>query len=344
MQHNKKYWIERSILLEKKLLNKGESYVKDLDVIYGKISLDIEKDLRVWYSKFAKNNSISIIEAKKWLNANELKEFKWTVEEYVKHAEKFGVNKQWIKQLENASAKYHISRLEVIKMQLQNQLEKLNQIQLDGVSNTMKDIYTEGYFNTLYDFQVAFGVGFSLSKFNTDELDKILAKPWAIDGANFSDRIWNNKTALVNTLHQELTSMVVRGEDPAKTINRVASRLNANKSNASRLVMTESAYFASKSQEDSYNASGVEKYQLLATLDNRTSEICESIDGEIFLMKDYEPGVTAPPFHPNCRTTTIPYYDDTEVGTRIARGANGTTYAVPNNITYDEWYKTYVNK
>ena len=59
-----------------------------------------------------------------------------------------------------------------------------------------------------------------------------------------------------------------------------------------------------------YERMGVEKYQLVATLDLRTTEICISLDGKVFFVKDYERGVTAPPFHINCRTTTVPYYDD----------------------------------
>ncbi len=74
--------------------------------------------------------------------------------------------------------------------------------------------------------------------------------------------------------------------------------------------MTESAYFGQQAQKQCFNELGVEKYEIVATLDSRTSEICQEKDGMIFDMKDYEPGVTAPPFHVNCRSTTAPYFDD----------------------------------
>ena len=67
--------------------------------------------------------------------------------------------------------------------------------------------------------------------------------------------------------------------------------------NAGRLVMTEEAYFSSAAQKDCFNELGVEQYEIVATLDSRTSEICRNLDGKVFPMKDYQAGVTAPPFH-----------------------------------------------
>ena len=55
-------------------------------------------------------------------------------------------------------------------------------------------------------------------------------------------------------------------------------------------------------------------------------------------MKEFEPGVTAPPFHVNCRSTTAPYFDDEfSLGERAARGEDGKTYYVPSDMTYKEW-------
>lgn len=68
------------------------------------------------------------------------------------------------------------------------------------------------------------------------------------------------------------------------------------------------------------------------------------MDGKHFPMKDYEPGVTAPPFHPWCRSVTVPYFDDDfDVGERAARDEDGETYYVPGNMTYKEWKKSFVN-
>ena len=107
--------------------------------------------------------------------------------------------------------------------------------------------------------------------------------------------------------------------------------------------MTESAFFASASQKDCYNDLDVEKYEIVATLDLKTSKTCRYLDGKVFEMKDYEVGVTAPPFHNYCRTVTAPYFDDELANEkRIARSSDGQVYYVDANIKYNEWYKKYV--
>ena len=99
---------------------------------------------------------------------------------------------------------------------------------------------------------------------------------------------------------------------------------------------------ASVAQKDAFNELDVEEYEIVATLDSHTSEICQELDGQHFPMKDYQAGVTAPPFHVWCRSCTVPYFDDDfSSGERAARDADGNTYYVPDNMTYKEWKKEY---
>ena len=285
-------------------------------------------------------------EARKMLNSGELKEFKWTVEDYIKHGQANAKNRLWEKELENASARFHISRLESLKLQTQQSLEVLYGNQLDIVDKTMRNVYSGSYYRTAFEIQRVIGIGSMFDRLDERRLNLVVNKPWAVDGVNFSNRIWKNKEKLVNELHNTLTRNIISGADPAKAIRELKDKLNVSRSAAGRLIMTESAYFSSVAQKDMFNELDVEKYQIVATLDNRTSEICSGIDGKVFDMKDYNAGVTAPPFHPNCRTTTIPYFDDwEEVGVkpeRVARDEEGNNYYVPADMTYKEWEKKYV--
>ena len=137
---------------------------------------------------------------------------------------------------------------------------------------------------------------------------------------------------------------IITGADPQKAIDAIAKKMNTSKSNAGRLVMTEEAYFSSAAQGKSYHDLGVEQYEVLATLDDATSEICQNLDGKVFDMKDYKAGGTAPPFHVRCRSTTVPHLDEEiwGVGKRAARGKDGKTYYVPDNMAYKEWKKRFV--
>lgn len=342
---NSSYWQDRFIQVEAVSHNKGIKAYSEIENIYQKAQLELESKINTWYQRFAINNDVSMAEARKMLNAKELKELKWTVEDYIKYGKENALNKQWVKELENASARFHISRLESLKLQTQQSLEVLYGNQLDVVDKTMQSIYSESFYRTAFEIQKGFGVGFVFDKLDENRLSKVIGKPWAMDGVNFSNRIWKNKEKLINELHGTLVRNIISGADPAKAIKEIENKMNVSRSAAGRLIMTESAYFSSVAQKDMFNELDVEKYQIVATLDNRTSEICSELDGKVFDMKDYEAGVTAPPFHPNCRTTTIPYFDDwEELGVdpeRIARDEEGNNYYVPADMTYQEWKKKY---
>ena len=113
---------------------------------------------------------------------------------------------------------------------------------------------------------------------------------------------------------------------------------------AGRLVQTEQAYFHARSSLDCFSELGVDKLEFIATLDSRTSEICQSMDGVVFAAKDSEIGVNVPPLHPNCRSVTAPYFeDDAGRGMRAARDPEtGKTYYVPDNIAYKQWRGKFV--
>ncbi|WP_074143827.1 minor capsid protein [Clostridioides difficile] len=341
MKH-KDYWRKRFEQLEEAQNNKSVKYYLELEKQYKLAINSIEKDILAWYNRFAKNEGISLLEAKKLLNTRELEEFKWSVEEYIRHGKENAINQKWMKELENASARVHITRLEALKLQIQQQVEVLYGNELDGIDKLMRDIYTSGYYHTAFNVQQGVNVGWSLMSLDTNRINKIISKPWAIDGLNFSERIWGKyRPTLVNELHTKLTQSIIRGENPKNLVNDFAKRFNVSKSQAKNLIMTESAFFASASRKDCFSDLEVEKYEIIATLDLRTSNICRELDGKIFDMKDYQVGITAPPFHCRCRTTTAPWFEDEE-GYRAARGEDGKTYYVPSSMKYNEWYEKYV--
>lgn len=345
--NNSDYWINRFGQLESATNKEAMEAYRDVEEIYQKAQTELEDKINTWYQRFATNNQISMAEARKLLTTGEMKELKWSVEEYIKHGKENSISGQWAKELENASARFHVSRLEALKLQTQQSIEALYGNQLDIVDSAMRKAYSQRYYRTAFEFQKGFGVGFAVDRLDENTLSNIINKPWAVDGYNFSKRIWTNKEKLIDELHSSLTRNIITGADPAKAIKEIKSKMGVSSNAAGRLIMTESAYFGSVAQKDMLNNLDVEKYEIVATLDSKTSEICRSLDGKVFDMKDYQAGVTAPPFHPYCRTTTAPYFDDwEELGVdreRVARNDKGKNYFVDGDMTYKEWEKEFVN-
>ena len=246
--------------------------------------------------------------------------------------------------LSNASSRVHISRLEQMRTNLRGASVNLFGTENKILGEEIKNACTERYDLNNFVFQKGIGVGFDIAEINQDKLDILVSKPWANDGKNFSSRLWTQKEQMVSNLYNQLVRVCVGGsmKEAVETMMRYLDIEVENKmATARRLINTEMAYFTSEAQKMSYKELGCEQYEIVATLDGKTSHICQDMDGKVFDIKDFTAGITAPPFHPNCRSTTCPYFNDefTEGETRAAKDRSGQTFKVPADMKYLDWRK-----
>ena len=338
--NNADYWARRLKIMEDAIKDQSYEYVKNLEQQFDAAIAQIDIQMRAWYQRFSDNNDgISYAEAQKLLTATELKEFKWTVQQYIKAGQEHAISGAWAKELENVSARVHISRLESLKIQLRQQAEILTQARVKVSTDASIWSYIQSYYHTAFEVQHGLGVGWTLQAVNAEMVKKVLSRPWTVDNQTFTARCWTDKTKLVETVNRELTCMIATGEAPEKAIEAISKRFNVSKKNAGRVVMTESAYFSSAAQKDCFNELGVEKYSVVGTLDTKTCNTCGDMSGKVFKMSEYCVGSTAPPFHPWCRCCTAPYFDDMEgVGEQYAQKVKtGESYKLPKDIAYNEW-------
>lgn len=348
MPNNAEYWRKRFKQLEEATHRKDASFITKLERVFVEAADNLDFALYKFFSRFSDMEHVSLTEANRILNSEELKAFKMSVDEYIKLGEKQNIeySPEINKLLEEASLKFRVTRLEAISYEMAAIIGKLTGNEHSLMYEEFANRYRDRYYQTAFTIFKNYGVGVTFAKINEDTLDNILKTPWTADGTNFSTRIWNNQVKLINTLTNVLSDACIRGSGYAETSERFAKQMHTNMTNAARVVTTESAFFSSQAQKDCFNELGAEEYEIIATLDNVTDEECGELDGKVFKMDDFKAGSTAPPFHPNCRCTTAPYFDDSDIpgyveGTRTARNGNSKTYRVPRNMTYKEWEKKY---
>lgn len=331
------YWARRMETLNEAQLAKGGDYIKKMNEEYAKAMASIQRDINVFYQRFATNNSVSLAEARQMLKAGELKEFKWSVEDYIQKGRENAIDQRWMKELENASIKARVSRLEALQVQMRQQVEMLAASKQKGITDLLGNkIYKDNYYHSIFELQKGAGFGSSFAKLDSRFIDNVLTTPWAPDGANFSSRIWKDRAKLVAELQTTLLQGFIRGDPSDKLIQQLMVRMGVSRSNAERLVLTEAAFFSGHSRRTAYTELGVDEFKNVATLDKRTSTICKTMDGTVFKVSEAQPGVNCAPFHSRCRTVDIPHYDG-NVNERTARGDDGQTYDVPGDMTYKEW-------
>ena len=335
------YWTKRFEEEEKQRNISNKAYTKEIERQYKIAENKIKSDIEKWYIRIADNNQISLADAKKLLTKDELKEFKWTLAEYTQKA-KSGA---WKKELENASARIHIQRLEALQLQVKNSIETLRNKENEMLEDYLIKNYEDTYYHSLYEISKGLNLKTSFATLDKNKINQVITKPWLKDGKNFSDRIWQDKEQLINTLRTKITQSFITGstlDEAVEDISKFVSDKIKNKEYvARRLLETESAAYASKAQIEAFKSIDVEKYEIVATLDLHTSEICQEMDGKVFNISDQEIGVTVPPFHSHCRTVIAPYFDDES--TRASRDENGE-YKEVKYMNYKEWKDQYIKK
>ncbi len=335
------YWTKRFEEEEKQRNISNKAYVKEIEKQYKIAENKIKSDIEKWYIRIADNNQISLADAKKLLTKDELKEFKWILAEYTQKA-KSGA---WKKELENASARVHIQRLEALQLQVKNSIETLRNKENEMLEDYLIKNYEDTYYHSLYEISKGLNLKTSFATLDKNKINQVIIKPWLKDGKNFSDRIWQDKEQLINTLRTKITQSFITGstlDEAVEDISKFVSDKIKNKEYvARRLLETESAAYASKAQIEAFKSIDVDKYEIVATLDLHTSEICQEMDGKVFNISDQEIGVTVPPFHSHCRTVIAPYFDDEP--TRASRDENGE-YKEVKYMNYKEWKDQYIKK
>lgn len=340
---NADYWRGRFSILEDSAHREAQRTIQDMEELYLDAQRLVQKEIESWYARFAVNNQISLTDARKWLTAGQLEEFHWSVEQYIKIGEQAGLDAAWLKKLENASARFHISRLEAIQTGIQQQLELLYGNQVDSLDALLKKVVGNGYTHTAFEVQKGVGLGWDITGLDQKKLETLLSKPWTTDGRTFRDRCWLNKNDLVGSVSKSLTQGLLRGDSPSKITTAIQKQFGVHRYKAGRLVNTETTYFNAVATKECYKDLDVEMVEIIETLDSHTCSICGGLDGKVIPISQYEPGVTVPPFHPNCRGTTAPAIDPKYAGERAARNADGDVYYVPANMKYADWVQTFVN-
>lgn len=334
---SERYWRERA---ERMLLDeerKGADLIRALTGFYSNTGSRLQADMDAFYLRYAKDNKISLESARRLLAPNEQESFQQALSHYRSTSQRLGFGKEHENYLRLLAGRASITRQQALHTQARQRVEALFRDGEAAFSSTLQSVYTGSY-------QAAgreLGISGDFARMDTQTVERLLRTPWL--GENYSSRLWKHKTMLVEQLEELIPRAFATGENSRVLGQQLAERLSVSLSAGERLARTEVNRAANESARLAYHTAGVDKYEYLATLDRRTSEVCASLDGKTFLVSDAQAGRNYPPMHPNCRSTTIPYFASDEFDgeyTRAARKADGSHYTVSSSMNYDQWKKT----
>ena len=299
---NKSYWLKRSEELDKVATKVEKEVMKELSALYRDAFRSIEKEVNDFMMQYAKDHKLDYATVTQTLTPIDLAEYNQKIEEL--YAMYRDTGSEYIKiEIDRLNARAKITRLQALQDAINVELTKVTHEYQMTLEDTLIGLFTEQY------KEVSELLGIMAPVINREAIKTIIEYPYA--GKMFSDRIWDNKDALVKHIKQNLTAGIIRGDSIQKMSRQLKKDLNVLYYQAERLVRTETNYAMNQGHLKGYEDSGVvEKYEFLAAIDSRTSKLCKNQNGKVYKLSDATVGVNFPPLHPHCRSTVIPVLED----------------------------------
>lgn len=335
----KQYWKGRAEQRELEAQLIASKYLARMDEALREAQQDILRQIEAFYARYSVDYQVPLSEARKYLTAKELSDFKNIDLKRFREMSLAG-NPEYDRILDATGYRARISRLESLNLSIEMRMAELyggaNGLQSYTYTG-LQDVYQNSYYKTMYDITSQGAFAGAVAALDDKTMKNILTYNWS--GKEFSKRIWGHQEAVRQSIRRELERGFASGRSIQKTTKAIMDVTNVSKSKTEALVRTEANYFHNAAAQQSYTDADIDRYEILATLDNRTSKICRAQDGKVYPQKDYEPGENAPPFHVRCRSTTIPYFDEAEYMQQEKRqSADGLI----DSVTYEEWYESKV--
>lgn len=298
-QKQRNAWIEAAKEQVLKNAKKTDGCEAELMMLYDECAYSLEKEIRAFYQKFAKDNQLSEAEAGQLLSGKEWSSWRKTIEGYLSEIDESGKDSKIALELNTLAAKTQLSRKEQLLSNVYHNMAQLAGRSEKELDSLLSDLVRTNYDRKSYDLQNILKVGFTVGKVDEQMLRGILEFPWS--GERFSKRIWGNTDKLAALARREITYGFMAGSSVDKMTDIIAKEMQTGRYQARRLVRTESIYFANQGQMAAYKQAGIRKYQWLGG----GCEDCARLNGMVFDVDAAIAGENLPPLHPNCKCTTI---------------------------------------
>ncbi|MDG4961501.1 polymorphic toxin type 50 domain-containing protein [Lactococcus raffinolactis] len=335
------YWQKRAIKAEKKV-NDGAKQLEDVVArAYRQAQDYITKQVAKLFARTKQQTGLDEDEAKRMLNQTvpvaELVELR----RLAKDISNPDLQNQAKKRLTGLALKHRITVAEdlkaksylVSKQVADVQLKRQTSFYIDTIDESYKEATAE---SIIRDAQPSVKKGHEFKQLSTKSVENILDSHWK--GSNYSKRLWGDTEALAKRLEELFTVEALTGMSEFKMARAIASEFDRSINVSRRLIRTEANYMANQGKLKAWQTRGIERYQIIAILDLRTSEICQHQDHKVYLVEDAEVGVTMPPFHPWCRSI-IAYYSERLANTprKAIDPITGKTVDIKGDATYNDW-------
>ena len=297
------YWTERALQQEQNAQIVADRYMAQIGQSLADYKHQLVSEIEKFYARYAVDNKMTHAEAKQYLTDKERREFKHvTLERFREMA----LNPDTPTPLLDAlSYRHRINRKEALLAEIERLTAELygkpDGIH-DKVTEALSDVYIKGKIHQAKNL-AHFGI-IEKPILGVDAVRHKMASNWS--GKTFSTNVWGHDTAVYKSISDTINKGLTGGWSIDRMARVLSERTGVAYHRADTLVRTETTFYNNLATLDTIKELGGDHYEIVAVLDSRTSEICQSENHKVYSVKEYEPGRTAPPFHVRCRSTIRP--------------------------------------
>ena len=190
-----------------------------------------------------------------------------------------------------------------LNSKLKDMAKDMGNTEINQVTDILKKNYSDTYYKNAYVMDSGINVNLKFDILKKEYIDAAVNNP--LDGQIFSNRIWQNKAAVVNKVKQGITNAMNGDTTIDKLGKDIQTAFNVGAYESQRLVNTENARVQSEAIDDIGRNSGCEKQMYCATLEANTCEECAELDGQYFDIDDDSKPQIPEDTHPGCRCLYI---------------------------------------
>lgn len=288
------YFKERQKQLWKNLEKEEDKLVKLLKDEYDKQARILENEIAQYYARFGKDDVIEYRHLLMQLDKADRKLMLESIEDFIvkypEHAHLLPVRE----------SVYKLDRLEALSTSIKMQQIELGVFEEKALEEHLIKVYGDGY----KKIAESMGFGKNFGVFDHEAAKLLVHSKW-VDDKDFSERIWGNRDKVTDFLNNEFKHGIIRGDNYAKLVKTMKMKfVDKSTSNIKALIFTEGTFVNNAAMMQPFEDAEIfDEYEYVSVIDDRTSQICTSLNGQKFKLKNKQAGLNFPPMHVRCRSS-----------------------------------------
>jgi len=323
------YWLDQAKEAVARTSNYTDRITHEMMEIFEISAARIEAQINGIFSRYAIDNHLPYDEARRMLSGQEYSRWRMSLDSYMRDISAEGRRSKIYLELNTLSAKAQISRQEQLLGDIYSEIIRMAGDSSMTLERLLGDLYSVSYYRSGYSIQRGLGVQFNMAKLNPKLIQDVISYPWS--QKHFSTAIWGHADTIAAMAKREIAVGFATGSSVQKMARQIDGVLNRGRYVTERLVRTECKYFATRAELDGFRANGIKKYRYIGGTEMSISCDCPALNGKVFAIEDAEPGVNAPPMHPNCLCIIVADFGDFSIFVEI------DVTPLHGNVKFKEW-------